>query len=225
MSSHRDKGALFEAIALMGKAFTSPRRLELLDLLAQAPRTVEELAAASGQSTANTSQHLQSLHRAGMVSRAREGTRVRYAIAGDEALALWLTLRDVSFARLAEVERAARDYLGDDVETIGRAELIERLRDGQAVLVDVRPREEFEAGHIDGARSIPLGELEQRLAELPAESEVIAYCRGPFCAFAPEAVRRLVAAGRTARRLEDGWPEWRLAEHRTGNPATRRRAA
>ena len=124
----------------MGKAFTSPRRLELLDLLAQAPRTVDELASASGQSTANASQHLQALHAAGMVSRTREGTRVRYAIAGDEALALWLTLRDVSAARLAEVERAARDYLGDDVDKIGRAELIERLRGGQAVLIDVRPR-------------------------------------------------------------------------------------
>ncbi len=225
MSSRREKEALFEAIALMGKAFTSPRRLELLDLLAQAPRTVDELASASGQSKANASQHLQALHAAGMVSRTREGTRVRYAIAGDEALALWLMLRDVSAARLAEVERAARDYLGDDVDKIGRAELIERLRDGQAVLIDVRPSEEFEAGHIEGARSIPLEELEQRLAELPADREIVAYCRGPFCAYAPEAVRRLTTAGRTARRLEEGWPEWRLAETHTKRTKTRRRAA
>ncbi len=215
---------LFEAIALMGKAFTSPRRLELLDLLAQAPRTVDELASASGQSTANTSQHLQALHAAGMVSRTREGNRVRYAIAGDEALELWLTLRDVSFARLAEVERATRDYLGDDVEKIGRAELMQRLRDGTAVLVDVRPSEEFEAGHIESARSIPLVELEQRLAELPTDREIVAYCRGPFCAYAPEAVRRLTAAGRTARHLQDGWPEWRLAKTRK-TTKTRRRAA
>ena len=224
MSSRREKETLFEAIALMGKAFTSPRRLELLDLLAQAPRTVDELASASGQSTANASQHLQALHAAGMVSRTREGNRVRYAIAGDDALALWLTLRDVSFARLAEVERATRDYLGDDVEKIGRAELMQRLRDGTVVLVDVRPSEEFEAGHIEGARSIPLGELEQRLAKLPTDREIVAYCRGPFCAYAPEAVRRLTAAGRTARHLRDGWPEWRLAKTRKTTKTSRRAA-
>src|SRR6266852_1071527 len=126
MSERRDKDALYEAIALMGKAFTSPRRLELLDLLAQAPRTVDELARASGQSTANASQHLQGLHAAGMVTREREGTSVRYALAGDEALSVWLSLRDASMARLAEVERAAREYLGEDVEEIGREELITR---------------------------------------------------------------------------------------------------
>jgi rhodanese-related sulfurtransferase/predicted transcriptional regulator len=213
VGSPADKNALFEAIAVMGKAFASPRRLELLDLLAQAPRTVDDLARASGQSTANTSQHLQALNAAGLVTRTREGTSVRYAIA-DEALALWLGLRDVSVARLAEVERAARDYLGPDVDALGRAELIERLRKGDVVLVDVRPREEFEAGHIDGARSIPIEELEDRLAELPADREVVAYCRGPFCAYAHEAVRVLRAAGRDARRLEEGWPEWRLAKSR-----------
>src|SRR3954470_11373023 len=205
------KNALFEAISIIGKAFSSPTRLELLDLLAQAPRTVDELARASGQSTANTSQHLQALHAAGMVTRAREGTSVRYALAGDEVLALWLSLRDASVARLAEVERAARDYLGGDVDAIGRDELIARLRRGDVVLVDVRPTEEFDAGHIEGARSIPIDELEERLAELPPDREVVAYCRGPFCASAHDAVRRLRATGRPARRLEDGWPEWRLA--------------
>jgi len=212
MGSRREKDALFEAIALMGKAFASPRRLELLDLLAQAPRNVDELARASGQSTANTSQHLQALYTAGMVKRTREGTSVRYALAGDEALRLWLALRDASVSQLAEVERAARDYLGDEVETIDRAELIERLRRGDVVLVDVRPAEEFEAGHIGGARSIPIAELQDRLAELPADREVVAYCRGPFCAYAHQAVRTLQAAGRAARRMEEGWPEWRLAE-------------
>ena len=207
----REKGALFEAIALMGKAFASPRRLELLDLLAQAPRTVDELARASDQSTANTSQHLQALHASGMVTRAREGTSVRYALAGDQALVLWLALRDASVSQLAEVERAARDYLGDDVDAIGRDELIARLRKGDVVLVDVRPNEEYEAGHIDGARSVPLEELEDRLAELPPDREVVAYCRGPYCVYAHEAVRRLQAAGRQARRLEEGWPEWKLA--------------
>ena len=212
MSSRESKDALFEAIALMGKAFASPRRLELLDLLAQAPRTVDELARASEQSMANTSQHLQALHAAGMVTRTREGTSVRYALAGSEALTVWLALRNASVARLAEVERAARDYLGDEVETIDRAELIERLRRGDIVLVDVRPTEEFEAGHIEGARSIPIAELHDRLAELPADREVVAYCRGPFCAYAHRAVRTLQAAGRAARRMEEGWPEWRLAE-------------
>jgi rhodanese-related sulfurtransferase/DNA-binding MarR family transcriptional regulator len=208
----QEKDALFEAIALMGKAFASPRRLELLDLLAQAPRNVDELARASGQSTANTSQHLQALHAAGMVTRAREGTSVRYSLAGEQALALWLALRDASISQLAEVERAARDYLGNEVDAISRDELIARLRKGDVVLIDVRPAQEFEAGHIEGARSIPIDELEDRLAELPTSREVVAYCRGPFCAYAHEAVRRLEAGGRRARRLEDGWPEWQLAQ-------------
>jgi rhodanese-related sulfurtransferase len=218
MGSRADKDALFEAIAVLGKAFASPRRLELLDLLAQAPRTVDELARASGQSAANTSQHLQALHAAGVVSRTREGTSVRYALAGDEVLSLWLSLREVAVARLAEVERAAREYLGDDVDAIGRDELVARMRSGEVVLVDVRPSDEYDAGHIRGARSIPLEELEGRLAELPADREVVAYCRGPLCAFAHEAVRQLRAAGRSARRLEEGWPEWRLAAQPVDKP-------
>jgi rhodanese-related sulfurtransferase/predicted transcriptional regulator len=211
MSSRTEKTALFEAIAVMGKAFASATRLELLDLLAQAPRTVDELARASEQSTANTSQHLQALHAAGLVNRAREGTSVRYSLAGDEVLELWLALRATSASRLAEVERAAEDYLGDDVEAIDRDELRKRMRRGEAVLIDVRPAEEYDAGHIEGARSIPIDELDERLAELPADREIVAYCRGPFCAYAHEAVRRLRGSGRQARRLEDGWPEWRRA--------------
>jgi rhodanese-related sulfurtransferase len=221
MESRQAKNALFEAIAVMGKAFASPRRLELLDLLAQAPRTVDELARASGQSNANTSQHLQALYAAGIVSRERLGTSVRYELAGDEALRLWLALREVSAARLGEVERAARDYLGADVERIGHAELRKRLVKGDVVLVDVRPEEEYAAGHIEGARSIPLDELDDRLGELSQETEVVAYCRGPFCAYAHEAVRRLRASGRSARRLEEGWPEWRLLEEQSN----RRKAA
>jgi rhodanese-related sulfurtransferase len=212
MASKEAKQSLFEAIAMMGKAFSSPRRLELLDLLAQAPRSVEELARVSEQSTANTSQHLRALHAAGLLTRTREGTRVVYAFAGEDALGLWLSLRDASVAHLGEVERAAREYLGEGVETIGRAELLERLRQGDVVVVDVRPEEEFAAGHIEGARSIPLEELERRLAELPPDQEIVAYCRGPFCAYAHEAVRRLGDAGRSASRLEGGWPEWRLAD-------------
>ncbi|MBA3742031.1 ArsR family transcriptional regulator [Sporichthya sp.] len=212
MDNRRRKDALFEAIALMGKAFASPRRLELLELLAQGARTVETLAQASEQSTANASQHLQALHAAGLVTRERDGTRVRYALAGDDALRLWLALRDVSAARLAEVERAARDYVGADVEAIGQLELRDRLRRGDVVLVDVRPTEEYAAGHIDGAQSIPLDQLRQRLDELGLDREIVAYCRGPFCAYAHVAVRQLRTAGRCARRLDGGWPEWRLTQ-------------
>src|SRR6478609_4146289 len=151
MTKAAQKKALFDAIAIMGKAFSSPTRLELLDLLAQAPRTVDELAKASGQSSANASQHLQALHAAGMVSRQREGTSMRYSLAGDEALGLWLAVRNASVSQLGEVERAARNYLGPEVETISREELAERLGRGDVVLVDVRPHDEFEAGHIEGA--------------------------------------------------------------------------
>jgi rhodanese-related sulfurtransferase/predicted transcriptional regulator len=222
MESRQKKDTLFEAIAVMGKAFASPVRLELLDLLAQAPRSVDELAGLSDQSMANTSQHLQALHAAGLVARTRAGTHVRYALAGDDALRLWLALRETSARQLAEVERAAREYLGDEVEAIGRAELIERLARGDVVLVDVRPEEEFAAGHIEGARSVPIEELERRLGELPADREIVAYCRGPFCVFAHEAVRKLRSSGREARRLEDGWPEWRLSKKRTGRRAVAR---
>ena len=212
MTSRQSKEALFEAIAGMGKAFASPRRLELIDLLAQGPRGVEELARASGQSTANASQHLQALHASGVVRRERDGIRVNYSLAGPDVLRLWLELRDASAARLAEVERAAREYLGAEVEAISRDELLKRLRRDDVVLVDVRPTEEFDAGHIEGALSIPLDQLDERLAELPADSEVVAYCRGALCAYAHEAVRRIRAEGRAARRLEGGWPEWQLAE-------------
>src|SRR5215217_6340683 len=209
MDPARPKAYLFDAIALMGKAFASPRRLELIDLLAQGSRSVEELAKASGQSNANTSQHLQALHASGLVTRQRDGLRVRYALAGDDVLSLWLALRAVSATRLAEVQRAAREYLGDEVEAIGRDELVARMARGDVVLVDVRPAEEFVAGYIEGAQSIPIDELKRRLDEFPTDREVVAYCRGPFCAYAHEAVRTLRAEGRAARRLEDGWPEWR----------------
>jgi rhodanese-related sulfurtransferase len=215
VTSRQAKSALFDAVASMGKAFASSRRLELIDLLAQGPRTVEELARATDQSAANTSQHLQSLHGAGVVERERDGTRVRYALSGDDVIELWSALQEISAGRIAEVERAARDYLGEPVEAVTRDELAARLRKGDLVLVDVRPQEEFEAGHIDGAVSIPIDELADRLAELPDDAEVIAYCRGPLCAYAHEAVRELRGAGRSARRLEGGWPEWKLAERET----------
>jgi rhodanese-related sulfurtransferase/DNA-binding HxlR family transcriptional regulator len=219
------KTGLFGAIAVMGKGFASPIRLELLDLLAQGPRTVQELARASEQSTANASQHLQALQAAGLVSRRRDGTSVRYALAGEDVLALWLALRTAAAVRLAEVERAAREYLGEEVETIGRDELLARLHRGDVVLIDVRPAEEYAAGHIGGARSMPIDELERRLAELPADREVVAYCRGPFCAYAHQAVRALVRSGRGARRLDDGWPEWKLEQKTTASTAPRTQAA
>ena len=224
-NSRQAKDALFEAIAVMGKAFSSPRRLELIDLLAQGPRSVEELAHAAGQSTANTSQHLQALHASGVVTREREGTRVRYALAGEDVLQLWLELRDASATRLAEVERAARNYLGDDVEAISRDQLLPRLGSKDVVLIDVRPSDEFDAGHIKGALSIPLEELDQRLAELPDDCEIVAYCRGAYCAYAHEAVRRVRATGRQAKRLDGGWPEWQLAEQAQSLKKRRRRAA
>src|SRR5262249_34791144 len=208
----RRKAALYESIAVTGKAFASPRRLELLDLLAQGPRTVDRLAKGSKQSVANASQHLHALHAAGPVSRAREGAQGRYALARGERVRLWLALRDTSAERLAEVERAARNYLGEEVEGIDRDELLKRMRRRDIVLVDVRPRDEFEAGHIEAARSIPLEELEERLDDLPGSREVIAYCRGRFCVMANDAVRLLVEQGRSARRLEEGWPEWHLQE-------------
>lgn len=219
MGDPERKTALFEAIAMTGKAFASPVRLQLLDLLAQAPRTVEQLAHSSGQSTANTSQHLQALHAAGLLARQRDGTRVHYKLADEDVLALWLTLRDTALARLAEAERAARDYLGEEVQAIDRQELVIRLARGEAVLIDVRPAEEYAAGHIDGARSIPLAELEQRIAELPPDTEIVAYCRGPVCAYAHQAVRTLQLAGRSARRLADGWPEWQLRQAAAGSKA------
>ena len=201
---------------MMGKALASPRRLELIDLLAQGPRTVEELARSSEQSSANTSQHLQALHAAGVVERRREGLRVRHALAGDDLVELWSTLQAVSARRIAEVERAARAYLGESVEATSREDLETRLERGDLVVVDVRPEEEFDAGHIAGALTIPIDELADRLAELPEDSEIVAYCRGPFCAYAHEAVRKLRATGRSARRLEGGWPGWKLA----GEPAS-----
>jgi rhodanese-related sulfurtransferase/DNA-binding MarR family transcriptional regulator len=209
VSAHTAKTRLFENLAQVGRALGSGPRLVILDLLSQGERSVEELARAAGLSVANASQHLQVLRRAGLVATRREGARVHYRPAGDDVVSLWLSLREVAERRLGDVERAARDYLGEEVQAIGRAELAERLASGDVVVIDVRPRIEFEAGHIQGARSIPLEELERRLAEVPPDVEVVAYCRGRYCVFAHEAVRVLQAAGRGARRLEDGWPEWR----------------
>jgi len=204
---------LYEQLARIGKAVASPSRVELLDLLCQGERSVDALARATGMSVTNTSQHLQALRSARLVETRREGTRVYYRLAGDEVCRFLSSLRVLARARLAEVEQVVRDYLEEpgELEPLTRSELLERAQQGDVLVLDVRPAEEYAAGHIPGAVSIPLGELEQRLERLPREAEIVAYCRGPFCLLASEAVELLRASGFRARRLEDGLPEWRLA--------------
>jgi rhodanese-related sulfurtransferase/DNA-binding transcriptional ArsR family regulator len=214
VASRVAKVALFDEFARVGKALASGRRIELLDVLANGERTVEALAGEVGLSVANTSQHLQILRQAGLVTSRREGTSVYYRLAGPEVLELWRALRTLAASRLAEVERLAAAYLGarDQLEPMTRQELARRLEDGDGLVVlDVRPTAEHAAGHLPGAVSIPVGELRRRLAELPRDREIVAYCRGPYCAFAHDAVAVLLEAGLSARRLEDGLPEWQAA--------------
>jgi DNA-binding transcriptional ArsR family regulator len=207
------KQALFEQLARIPKAVAHPARLELLDLLAQGERSVDELARVTGNGMTTVSAQLQELRRAHLVDTRREGTRIYYRLAGDDVVRFIAALQAVAANRIAEVPVAARRFLGDDtdVEAIDRDDLRRRAVAGEVIVVDVRPSLEYEAGHIPGARSIPLDELDARLGELPADMEVVAYCRGPYCALAYEAVRRVRRHGRRARRLTDGLPEWRLA--------------
>jgi rhodanese-related sulfurtransferase len=215
MASTLSKHRLFDGLAAVGKALSSGRRLELLDVLAQGPRSVERLAGEIGQSVANTSAHLRSLLAAGLVTSERDGNRVVYRLAGPEVEELWATLRATAEAHAAAIDRLASDYLGDrsELELITRADLAERLAGDQPPLVlDVRPAAEFLAGHVPGATSFPPGDLAglaDRVSRLPAGSDIVAYCRGPFCVYADDAVRGLRRRGITARRLEDGFPEWR----------------
>ena len=214
MGDRAAKTALFDAFARAAKALASGRRIELLDVLANGERTVEALAGEVGLSVANTSQHLQILRQAGLVGSRRQGTSVHYRLAGPEVFELWRTLRTLAASRLAEVERLAVAYLGgrDDLEPVTREELARRLEDGDdLVVLDVRPAAEYAAGHLPGAVSIPVGELRRRLAELPADREVVAYCRGPYCVFSDEAVALLRSRGYRASRLEEGLPDWRAA--------------
>jgi rhodanese-related sulfurtransferase/DNA-binding MarR family transcriptional regulator len=214
MTDRAAKTALFDEFARAAKALANGRRLELLEVLANGERTVEALAGEAGLSVANTSQHLQVLRQAGLVSSRREGTSVYYRLAAPEVFELWRSLRTLASTRLAEVERLATAYLGarDQLEPVTREELARRLQDGDPLMVlDVRPAAEHAAGHLPGAVSIPVDELRRRLTELPADREIVAYCRGPYCAFAHEAVAVLREEGFTAKRLEDGLPEWQAA--------------
>ncbi len=208
--------AIYEQIARIGKAVASPKRLELLELLSQAPRTVEVLAREAHLSQANTSQHLQVLRTAQLVAARREGTSIRYRLTDETVAEFFRVLRVLAVTHLAEVERITRQYLkGKEVlEPVDRKTLLARARKGEVTVVDVRPAEEYRAGHIQGAISVPLAELKDRIAELPREQEIVAYCRGPYCVWAAQAVQLLHERGFHARHLEDGVLDWRAAGYR-----------
>jgi rhodanese-related sulfurtransferase len=205
--------ALFDALASVAQALGSGRRAEIIDLLGQGERSVEEIAAEISQSVANTSQHLRVLAHAGLVRSRRDGTRVFYRLADDRVGALWAAVRDVAVRHVAEVSGLADEYLGEreGVEQLSASELDERLAHGHVVVLDVRPEPEYVAGHIAGARSAPLPALPELVSDLPRRKEIVAYCRGPYCVYADDAVRLLRKHGLKARRLDVGFPEWRRA--------------
>ncbi len=213
MSTPNPKRAIFEALARVATALSSPSRLEFLELLAQGERSVDELATLTGVAVANTSQHLQKLRQAGLIVGRKEGLYVHYRLAGDAVVGLLGALGSVGEAYVAEVERIVRLYLAekDSLEPVPAKELLERARKGLVTVLDVRPPEEFAAGHLPGAVNIPVHALEKRLGELPKRKEVVAYCRGPYCLMSYDAVQLLRKKGLKARRLENGLPEWRLA--------------
>lgn len=210
----RFKDDIYQQFSRVGKALANRHRLKLLDILAQGERTVEELSTLTAMTVGNTSQHLQVLRRARLVDRRKEGLYVYYRLADERVFRLWQVLREVGEARLAEVQRimeAYRDHR-EVLEPVGMKELFERMQAGEVVVLDVRPREEYRAGHIAGARSVPLDELESRLDDLPSDVEVVAYCRGPYCVIADEAVEHLQEHGYRARRLDTGFPDWKAAD-------------
>ena len=213
MTNGSARSALFDAQASAAQALGSGRRAEIVDLLAQGERSVEEIATEISQSVANTSHHLQVLSRAGLVRSRREGTRVFYRLASERVAELWAAVRDVAVRHVAEVGVLAGEYLGarEEVEQLSAEELEQRLARDQVVLLDVRPEPEYRAGHIAGARSAPLDQLPSLLAKLPRRREIVAYCRGPYCVYADDAVRLSLARGLKARRLDVGFPEWRRA--------------
>lgn len=207
------KNALFDAFAEVAKVLASGRRAEIVDLLAQGERSVEEISAEIGQSMANTSHHLRAMARAGLVVTRRDGTRIFYRLSTDRVAEAWAALRDVAAEQVAGVERLAAAYLGpsDGIETVDREQLAAQVERGEVVVLDVRPAAEYGAGHVAGARSAPVAELRRHLHALPSDVEIVAYCRGPYCAYADEAVRLLTRKGFRARRLVDGFPEWKRA--------------
>jgi rhodanese-related sulfurtransferase len=207
------KDLLFDAFASAAQALGSGRRAEIVDVLAQGERSVEEVASEIGQSVANTSHHLRLLARSGLVRSQRRGNRVVYRLASERVGELWSAVRDVAAQHVAEVNVLAGDYLGDrgEIEQVAAAELAERIERGEVVVLDVRPVPEYRAGHIVGAVSAPLSALTSMVAGLPRRREVVAYCRGPYCVYADDAVRMLRARGLKARRLEVGFPEWQRA--------------
>jgi rhodanese-related sulfurtransferase len=207
------KDALYEGFAEVAKALASGRRAEIVDVLAQGERPVEDIAGEIGQTVANTSHHLRGMARAGVLTTRREGTRIFYGLASDRVAELWAAMRDVAAEHVAGLEKLAAAYLGDrdEIEVIDRSELARRLRSGGVFVLDVRPRAEYAAGHIVGARSVPVDELRRHLRALPKDAEVVAYCRGPYCVYADDAVRELNRKGFRARRLTDGFPEWKRA--------------
>lgn len=213
MGDRGEKDALFDGFADIAKALGNGRRAELVDVLAQGERHVEELAAEIGQSVANTSFHLRTLATVGLVTTRRDGTRIYYRLASEQVAALWSSMREVAVAHHDAIDDLATAYLGhrDDLDQIRRDDLARRLQDGDLIVIDVRPDAEYAAGHIAGAMSIPISRLAHQLRHLPADVEVVAYCRGPYCVFADEAVKLLRRRGRHARRLEDGFLEWRNA--------------
>ena len=213
MSDRAAKDALFDGFAEIAKALASGRRTEIVDLLAQGERSVDEIAEEIGQSVANTSHHLRAMARAGLLGTRRDGTHIFYGLASERVGELWSALRDVATEHVAGLERLADAYLGDrdGVEVVDRDELAARLRRREVLVLDVRPEPEFAAGHIAGARSVPLAELRRHLRVLPKDADVVAYCRGPYCVYADDAVRELTRRGFRARRLIEGFPEWKRA--------------
>jgi len=211
MPNRNFKDAIYQQFARMGKAVSAPKRLELLDLLCQGPRTVEVLAEQASLSVANTSQHLQVLRAARLVEAEKKGLYVEYRLASEDVCKFFLALRSLAESRLAEIELVTREYLGrrDAMETVAGDELLRRVKRGEVTVLDVRPSEEYRAGHIPGAVSIPLGELKARFKELPKRREVVAYCRGPYCVFAVEAVELLRKNGFKAHRMQEGVLDWR----------------
>lgn len=207
------KHELFSQFARVGKALSNGNRLQMLEYLAQAERSVEELAQIAGLSVANTSQHLQQLRQVGLVTSHKQGLKVFYRVASDDVVELMRVLRRVAESNLAEVNRLVDSYLSvkDELEPVKRDELIQRVRQGLVTVIDVRPPEEYAAGHLPGAINIPPDELEQRLKALSPDQEVVAYCRGPHCVFSFDAVEKLRQQGVSASRLEDGFPEWKSA--------------